>query len=89
MFHKFSITEGIQTCEKYDKKMNLNAHEIFRQILMEREFLNHIAQSLSSSNADNEVCCERKVTDVEENAIRYAAGAVIRKLEKKYTQMKA
>ena len=89
LFHKFSITEGIQTCEKYDKKMNLNAHEIFWQMLMEREFLNHIAQSLSPSNADNEVCCERKVTDVEENAIRYAAGAVIRKLEKKYTQLKA
>ena len=90
LFHKFSITEGIQICERYDKAMNLNPHEIFWQLLMEKVFLNHVVESFSStSNADGAaVCCERKLTDVEENAIRYTAGAVIRKLEKKYTQLK-
>ena len=86
LFHKFSITEGIPICERYDKAMNLNPQEIFWQLLMEKVFLNHVVESFSStSNADGAaVCCERKLTDVEENAIRYTAGAVIRKLEKKY-----
>ena len=29
LFHKFSVTEGSKLCEKYDKSMKLEAHEIF------------------------------------------------------------
>ena len=85
--------ESLQANDVWDLvKPSENTHmqvdlQIFWQLLMEKEFFNHVVESFSStSNADGAaVCFERKLTDVEENAIRYTAGAVIRKLEKKYT----
>ncbi len=65
VFHKYSIIEGIQICEKCDKAMNLNTHEIIWQFLIEKEFIYHGVESFYSSNADAAVCFERKLTDVE------------------------
>ena len=35
LFHKFSITDGSDMCNKCDKALNLNAHETFWQLLMD------------------------------------------------------
>ena len=87
LFHQFSLTDGYDLCIALDKSLDLNAHETFWQLFMEKEFLRQVINSLSlpqpsTSSAE----CTREVSKVEENAIRYAAGYVIRKLETKYSK---
>ncbi len=78
-------------CEEYNKTRNLpDVSEFFWQLLMEKEFLYLITSELapSASVIDPTVSSQRKLTNVEENAIRYTAGFVIRKVENKYARKK-
>ena len=89
LFHQFSLHDGYDLCIALDKSLDLNAHETFWQLFMEKEFLRQVINSLSppqpsTSSAET----TRELSKVEENAIRYAAGYVIRKLETKYSKQK-
>ena len=89
-FHQFSLNEGYTACKKCDKAMELNAHEMFWQLFLEKGFLREVNKALKPSLASDTACASRprEVSDVEENAIRYIAGYVIRKLEVKYAKQK-
>ena len=58
---------------------------MFWQLFIEKKFILRIVKELKTSNklVSNEDSSPRQLTSVEENAIRYAAGFVIRKLLKK------
>ena len=90
MFHRFSTEEGRQLCDTCDKAMGLSAPDMFWQLLLEREFLAKICQQQATVTADPSTSTSppspRILTYVEENAVRYTAGYVIRKLEKKYSR---
>ena len=92
IFHQFSLNDGYDLCKALNKSLDLNAHESFWQLFMEKEFLRQVISSLiqpepSSSSAEAPTPREQ-LSNVEENAIRYAAGYVIRKLETKYSKQK-
>ena len=90
MFHRFSTEEGRQLCDTCDKAIGLSAPDLFWQLLLEREFLEKISQQQATVTADPSTSTSppspRILTYVEENAVRYTAGYVIRKLEKKYSR---
>ena len=89
MFHVFSTDEGRALCDTCDKNLNLAAPDIFWQLWMEKEFITMISQQEAShsSATDLSISSPRKLTYVEENAVRYTAGYVIRKLESKYSRL--
>lgn len=90
LFHKFTVQEGIKLCKICDTLLNLKAHDVFWQLLMENEFLESVKELQSSStNLDPQVRPIRQLNEVEKNAIRYTAGFVIKKLLKKYCQKKS
>ena len=81
MFHGFSTEKSRQFCDTCDKAMGLSAPDLFWQLLLEREFLAKISQQQAIVTADSSTSSSpRKLTYVEENAVRYTAGYVIRKL---------
>ena len=88
LFDKFSVGEGKKMCEEYNKTHNLpEASDFFWQLLMEKEFLYFVHSKLSfsvESEVVPAVSSQRQLTSVEENAIRYTDGFVLRKIEKKY-----
>ena len=76
-------------CDSCDKVLNLEAHEIFWQLLMEKEFIGQVLKALpTSTESMSTASCSRVLTYIEENAIRYTAGYVIRKLENMYARRK-
>ena len=90
LFHRFSLEDGIEICKACDVALNLSAPETFWQLLLEKEFLKAItmseqAQASSSTAQTSDSTSARQLTFVEENAVRYTAGYIIRKLEKKYS----
>ena len=87
MFHCFSTEEGRQFCDTCDKAMGLSAPDLFWQLLLEREFLAKVSQQQATVTANPSTSSSpRKLTYVEENAVRYTAEYVIRKLETKYSR---
>lgn len=88
MFHKFSLQEGLKLCKFYDKAIDLKAHDVFWQLVMEKRFLSMFtARSTSPStetSADDIV--GRNLSSVEESAIHYTAGYVVKKLTSKYSR---
>ena len=89
LFHEFTTHEGNKICRECDTVLGLKAHDVFWQLFMEKEFMLKIVKELqmtsSLSDADTS---PRQLTVVEENAVRYTAGFVIRKLLKKYCKKK-
>ena len=93
LFHRFSLEDGIEICKSCDVALNLSAPETFWQLMLEKEFLKVVtaseqAQASSSSlqRLTSKSTSARQLSIVEENAVRYTAGYIIRKLEKKYSQ---
>ena len=82
-FHRFSLGDGLTMCKSCDTALGLEAHEVFWQLFMER---NLFAQLPATESVPHQR--SRKLNRVEENAVRYTAGYVIRKLTKKYSSSK-
>ena len=93
LFHQFSLEEGFKICSTCDKALKLSAPETFWQLLMEKEFIRMMESEQET--------CTRSVTEcspgstpaphlsyVEENAVRYTAGYLVRKPERKYFRQK-
>ena len=88
-FHRFSIEEGFEMCRTCDKGLNLEGPEIFWQLLIEKEFVGQLtseSQAADGSSSSSDPCSSCTLSHVEENAVRYTAGYVVRKLEQKYTK---
>ena len=91
LFHSFSLNEGYHMCIDCDKALNLNASEMFWQLLLEKEFIRLVIDFFSQTVSPTLGICTSKefqFTNIEENAIRYTAGYVIRKTELKYSKQK-
>ena len=89
LFHSFSLKEGYQLCKGCDAALGLNAHDIFWQLLLENQFLKQVINSLKLTSHPTTASGSRELTHVEENAVRYTAGYIIRKLHKKYSRQKS
>ena len=85
-FHNFSLQEGHRICYECDTALNLKAHEAFCQLLLEKEFVRQITDTLKHPVSTSAPSCSRNLTLLEENAIRSSAGYIIRKLETKYSK---
>ena len=81
---EFTIREGNKLCMECDTALGLKAHNVFWQLFIEKKFILRIVKELQTSNklVSDKDSSPRQLTNVEENAIRYAAGFVIRKLLK-------
>ena len=88
LFHNFTLQEGHRICHECDTALNLKAHEAFWQLLMEKEFIRQVTDTLKHPASASVVSCSGNLTLVEENAICYTAGYIIRKLETKYSKQK-
>ena len=89
MFHRFSIEEGFEMCDSCDKALSLKAPETFWQLLMEKEFLGQLAsqqQTPHVSTTSSSDTISRQLTFIEANAVRYTAGYIVRKVERKYSR---
>ena len=87
MFHKFSIEEGFEMCSVCDKALSLGGHEIFWQLLMETEFIRQLTTQTQGDPVITATPCSfRNLSFVKENAVRYTAGYIVRKLEQKYSK---
>ena len=77
-FHKFSVLDGFEMCSKCDKSVGLKAPEILWQLLMEKLFLRKLVSVLHGNDSNESSGAspsgERKLTFIEENAIRYTAA---------------
>ena len=73
-------------CNTCDKALNLAAPETFWQLLMENGKLCEQQTSGASMSAAHSSASTspRSLSYIEENAVRYTAGYVLRKLERKY-----
>lgn len=84
-FHKFSLQEGLKLCKFYDKATDLKAHDIFWQLIMEKmllsKFVYRPAVEMHTSTTST-----RSLSSVEENAVSYTAGYVVKKLINKYSR---
>ena len=90
LFHQFSLEEGFKICSTCDKALKLAAPETFWQLLMEKEFIRMMQSEQETYSASVPDCSPgstsaRHLSCVEENAVRYTAGYVVRKLERKYS----
>ena len=88
MFHKFTIEEGFEICSACDKTLELNAPQILWQLLMEKEFIRQFSIQLQNNSqvSPSSPSTPRILSNIEENAVRYTAGYVIRKLEQMYSK---
>ena len=84
LFHKFSLQEGLKICKDCDKTINLNAGDIFWQLVMERLLL--FINSEPVATETHTATSERILSSVEKNAICYTAGFVVKKLITKYSR---
>ena len=65
-------------------------HEIFFwQLLMENFFLKHVVSTLSPPPIASPASCSMELTCIEENAMLYNAGYVIRRVLKRYSKQKS
>ena len=89
-FHEFSLNEGYTACKQCDEALSLEADEMFWQLFLERGFLREVTKALKPTLAVDATGASRsaEVTDIEENAVRYTAGNIIRKLENRYSKEK-
>ena len=89
MFHRFSIEEGFEMCNTCDEALNLSAPETFWQLLMEKEFIEMMMSQQQTPDTDAAQSSDQSsscnLTFIEENAVRYTAGYIVRKLERKYS----
>ena len=87
-FHKFSVLTGFEICSRVNKVLEIKTPEILWQLLLERLFLMQLESALQIGSSSLSVVPEgvRQLTLVEENAIRYTAGYVIRQLERMYSK---
>ena len=76
LFHRFSLENGIDMCNTCDLALNLSAPETFWQLLMLSEQEKCGVSTSAQMSADSTY--DRRLTFVEENAVRYTAGYVIR-----------
>ena len=79
LFHNFTLQEGHRICHECDTALNLKAHEAFWQLLMEKEFVKQVTDTLKHPVSTSAASCSRNLTLLEKNAIRYTAGYVHRK----------
>lgn len=84
-FHKFSLQEGHEICRQCDTAINLKAGDIFWQLLMEKRLL-AMYRSQTPPAIDAHTSSSRHLSTIEENAIFYTGGYVIRKLINKYSR---
>ena len=87
LFHRFTTEDGRTLCDRCDKDMGLTAPDMFWQLLMEKEFIAIVTKQQASQSGVS-TSSPRKLTYIEENAVRYTAGYIIRKLEGKYSRIK-
>ncbi len=90
-FHKFSVVDGFKMCNEYDKSIDLKAADILWQLVMEKLFLRQMISVLDVHVNDSSRASTsgvRQLSFVEKNAVRYTAGFVIYKLEKKYSKLR-
>ena len=93
LFHQFSLEEGFKICSTCDKALKLSGPETFWQLLMEKEFIRMMESEQETCTRSVTECSPgstpaRHLSYVEENAVRYTAGYVVRKLERKYFRQK-
>ena len=70
-------------CYKCNSAMELGANDIFWQLVMEKVFVKDVlAQFTPAASSKTPLSCCDQLSHVEENAIRFTAGALLRKLEK-------
>jgi hypothetical protein len=86
-FHKFSLQEGLDICRQCDSAINLNGGDIFWQLVMEKVLLSRFMnyETVAVPTPTN-VASERTLSLVEENAICYTAGYIVKKLISKYSR---
>ena len=89
VYHRFSLGEGLNLCKACNDSLKLEAHYIFWQIIIEEKVLSHYTSG--AAKPDSGACpttsaSSRVLTEFEKNAIYYTAGAVVRKLTRKYTK---
>ena len=66
LFHNFSLQEGYKMCDSCDKVLNLEAHEIFWQLLMEKEFIRQVLKALpTSTEFMSTASCSRVLTYIQ------------------------
>ena len=89
LFHEFTISEGFEMCSSCEKNLEMIVPEILWQLLMEKEFIWFLTNELVSDDAKDQPATDqsafRTLSEIEENAVRYTAGYVIRKLEQNYS----
>ena len=79
LFHRFPLEGGFEICKACDVALE---KEFFKALLISEQ-----SQTSSSSPAERpESTSVRKMTFVEENAVRYTAGYIIRTLETQFSQ---
>lgn len=88
LFHRFTTEDGRTLCDRCDKHFSLTAPNMFWQLLMEKEFIAVVTEQQLASQSGVSTSSPRKLTYIEENAVRYTAGYIIRKLEGKYSRLK-
>ena len=92
LFHEFTISEGFEMCSSCEKDLEMIVPEILWQLLMEKEFIWFLTNELVSNDAKDQPATDRSavrtLSEIEENAVRYTAGYVIRKLEQNYSKKK-
>ena len=83
-FHKFSLQDGMKMCKTCDAAIGLRAHDVFWQLYMEKNVLARLPAASEPVQGQG----VRELSRVEENAVRYTAGFVIKKLTTKYAASK-
>jgi hypothetical protein len=72
-----------------EKALEMSIPEILWQLLIEKEFIWCLATHLMPKSDDHSTnITSRKLLNIEENAVTYIAGCVIRKLEERYCKQK-
>ena len=79
LFHHFTTEDDRTPCDRCDNDMSLTAPDMFWQLLMEKEFIAIVTEQQASQSGVS-ASSPRKLTYIEENAVRYTAGYIIRKL---------
>ena len=88
IFHKFSLQEGLKLCKSCDKAINLKAHDIFWQLVIEKRLFSKFidGSAIVKMHAHTADTTNRNLSSVEKNAIHYTAGYVVKKLITKYSR---
>ena len=87
LFHKFSLQEGLRLCKICNKTVQLKAHDIFWQLLLEKKLFSRFVGS--TTDTQTHTSGNRNLNSIEENAIHYTSGYVVKKLISKYSRTTA